>query len=296
MTEEVCYETKVESVLRKINPLLNKLGRKLENSAGDSADYTSEILVKVLQNLRNNESSFIVLTVDDLVNISITVARNYHVDLIRRSVRRPDTSKFSARIEEQDLSTFTALSEWGNQENNAVTKSVYSKLLLEAMKEPRIGNDLVKFIRELVNPGRHTLIFYKNWKELSSHRNPHKSRSFIPAEVVGKSLGFSPSKVSRLKERTAILLIRLGFDAYEIFPNAYEIEDDWYTSKGVHAPDRFVQQYKSGVHNPVRAGIGSMPETTHSDVRYVELTAELIAEHEDRINSMTRNGAFKPRW
>lgn len=301
MTEAVAnptYDRKVNSVLERIEPLLSKLGYKSANASADPDDIASEIRVKVLMNLRNNQSAFQILPIDDLVAISITVARNYNVDLIRKSVRRPDTSKFSQRIEEQDLSTFSALSIWGNQESRVIAKSVYAKLLTMALQEPRIGSDLVKFIRELVQPSKYTLIFYSNWKQLTSELNPHKNKSTIPAEVIGKALGFSPSKVSRLKERIQVLLVKLGYETYEIFANAYEYPAEWYASQGISGPERFVQQVDRGIHNPVRPGVGTVPASQHGEGRHVDLSScpDLVAELERKVNEDTAAGKFARRW
>jgi len=281
----VDFERKLEYCLARLEPKFMSLGYKYANRSADPADVASEIRLKVLTNLRKNQLAFSILSLDDLIKISIPVASNFAIDLVRKSIRRPDTSVYTKSVDDVLDDEFPRMRSWGNQESRVISKDLYLKLL-ESARKLRLGEDLARFIKELVRPGKNTVIHYLEWRAVNGRNNAHKNKGGIPAEVVGKALGFGPSKVSRFKEKIAALFVQLGVPHYEVYAKPYEIPDRWYVSQGLPPIERARQvglEASKIRPNPIRAGLGDVKVATSSSVR--EVSEELKAQLQEKLNS-----------
>lgn len=242
------FDRMLHEVLIDCAPKINNLARKLVNSVGDHEDYVIELQMGGIWIMRKYEDGFIRdnwKSWADWVYTTLRGIHNRYADLCKEFSKRADTSIFSPKFDSEmsnklmydaqddDYDGFPQIE---SSEDTVVTNDLYRRLI-EMLSREEDGEDIVKFLKESVNPSDETWKVYEEWRNSAAKHNPFKNSIKIPSKIICSAIGVEQNKIGHYKEVIGITLVKLGVDYGEVFPKYKTMNRNFWLSRGCPAPN-----------------------------------------------------------
>jgi len=244
------FDRMVHEVLIDCAPKIGNLARKLVNSVGDYNDYVIELQIGGIWILRKYEEGFIIdnwKSWADWVYTALRGIHNRYADLCKEFSKRADTSVFSPKFDSEmsnrlmydaqdNDDNYDGFPQIESSEDTAITNNLYEKLI-ESLKREEDGDEIVRFLRESVNPSDETWKVYEEWRTSAAKHNPFKNSIKIPSKIICAALNIDQNKIGRYKEVIGITLVKLGVDYSCVFPKYKTMNKNFWLSRGCPAPN-----------------------------------------------------------